>query len=78
MEEREEILKIAEAARLLGVSPVTVGKWVKAGDFPHAFRLNPRTQSQWRIPKSDVDEFIRNRRRQQGYFRMPVELISEQ
>jgi excisionase family DNA binding protein len=72
MESEEEILTTAAAAKLLGISVGQMGKWLVAGHFPNAYRLNPHLQSHWRIPKSDVDEFIQERRKLRGYYRMPV------
>lgn len=68
-----EILTTAQAARVLGVSIGQMGKWLMLGDFPNAYRLNPlRSQSAWRIPKSDIDAFIAKRRAQRGWIRLPV------
>ena len=74
MDEREEILTTAAAAKLLGISPLTLAKWLAAGNFPNAYRLNPlKTQSPWRIPQGDIDDFIQKRRQLRGYYRMPVD-----
>ena len=71
MDEREEILTTAAAARLLGISPITMAKWIALGHFPNAYRLNPlRTQSAWRIPMADVKTFVQKRREQQGWYRV--------
>ncbi len=67
----EEYLTTAQVAKILGVSIPSVNLWVKAGDFPNAFRINPRTHSPWRIPRSDVDAFIERRTRKRGYFYVP-------
>ena len=69
----EALLTTAEVSRILGVTQAAISEWCKAGDFPNAFRLNPRTRSGWRIPRKDVDAFIEKRRQQRGFFRMPVE-----
>ena len=69
----EVILTTAEVSEILDVAQATISAWCMAGDFPNAYKLNPRTRSEWRIPKSDVDAFIERRRTQRGFFRMPVE-----
>jgi predicted DNA-binding transcriptional regulator AlpA len=70
--EEEEILTAAQVSKRLGVTQASISKWCQLGYFPHAFRINPMTRSPWRIPKVDVDAFIEKRRKQYGYFRMPV------
>jgi len=69
--EPEQILTTAEVAKLLGVTIGSISHWIKEGYFPNAFRVNPRSRSYWRIPKSDVDAFIELRTRQRGYFYIP-------
>jgi len=69
--ESEEMLTCAQVAKMLGVSKQSINRWVKEGHFPNAWRINPRLQSGWRIPKSDVDAFIALRRAQRGYFYVP-------
>ena len=71
--DEEEFLTTPKVAKLLGVSAAAVNLWLKDGDFPNAVRINPgRKHSPWRIPRSDVDQFIAKRRKARGYFRMPV------
>ncbi len=72
--EEEEILTTIEVSKILGVTPSSVTDWLKAGDFPRAYKLNPkRLKSAWRIPRGDVTAFIELRRQRDGYFRMPVQ-----
>ena len=68
----EITLTSEEAAKLLGVTTGAVTRWLQAGHFPNAWRLNPHLQSRWRIPKSDVDAFIQLRRTQRGFFYIPT------
>jgi predicted DNA-binding transcriptional regulator AlpA len=69
----EEILNTTEVSKILGVTPQSVSEWLKHGDFPRAYKLNPmRRKSAWRIPRGDVDGFIQKRRTLRGYFHMPV------
>jgi excisionase family DNA binding protein len=78
MESEEEILTTKQAAALLGISVGQMGKWLVAGHFPNAYRLNPNLASHWRIPRSDVNEFIQLRRKLRGYYRMPaVAVVSD-
>jgi len=67
----DEILTSAQVAKMLGVTQTSISQWLKAGYFPNAYRINPRTRSPWRIPKSDVDTFIEERRKARGFFYMP-------
>jgi predicted DNA-binding transcriptional regulator AlpA len=69
--EEEEIMKTAEVSKRLGVTQAAISQWCQLGDFPHAYRVNPRTRSAWRIPKRDVEAFIEKRRKQYGYFYTP-------
>jgi predicted DNA-binding transcriptional regulator AlpA len=68
----EDLLTSAQVAKMLDVTPTTVSIWAGQGYFPNAYRINPRTQSAWRIPKGDVDAFIEERRQQRGYFYRPI------
>lgn len=77
MDERDEILTTAAAAQLLGISPITMAKWLSAGHFPNAYRLNPHLKSNWRIPRGDIDDFIQQRRKERGYYRMPVGVVAD-
>lgn len=73
MDEEEKFLTTPEVAKLLGVTQACVNVWLRAGDFPNAHRINPmRAHSPWRVPRSDVDEFIEQRRKQRGYFYVPT------
>lgn len=73
MNEEEKFLTTPEVAKLLGVTQACVNVWLRGGDFPNAHRINPmRAHSPWRVPRSDVDEFIEQRRKQRGYFYVPT------
>lgn len=77
--DRDEVIMTAtEVAKMLGVTSAAISHWCGWGYFPNAYKINPRKpKSAWRIPKRDVDAFIEERRRQQGFFRMPVEAQPE-
>ena len=49
-----EFLTVAEAARALGVSPITVWRWVNRGRL-NAYRVGPRSI---RIPRHEIDTMI--------------------
>jgi excisionase family DNA binding protein len=67
-----DVLTTTQVAEILGASVGSVNKWVDAGYFPNAYRLNPmRPRSGWRIPRGDIDLFIKKRREQRGFFYMP-------
>ena len=70
--EEDELMTTAQVAKYLGVTQASISKWCSAGDFPHAYRKNPRTRSEFRIPKRDVEAFIERRRKQYGYYYVPV------
>jgi len=71
VKEPEETLTSEEVAELLGVTEASINRWLKAGHFPNAWRINPYIRSRWRIPKSDVDAFFELRRKQRGFFYLP-------
>jgi excisionase family DNA binding protein len=56
----DEFYTVAQAARLLGVSPATVWRWIVAGKLP-AYRVGPR---RIRIRKEDLGRVITPARRQ--------------
>jgi predicted site-specific integrase-resolvase len=44
-------MKMGDVQRALGVkSPTTIKKWIKAGRFPNATRVN----GQWRLPAAEI------------------------
>jgi predicted site-specific integrase-resolvase len=68
LENAEIFLTVAEVARKLDIAENTLTTWLKAGDFPNAFRVNPRLKKgRWIIPKSDLDAFIEKRRKARGF-----------
>lgn len=53
----------AEAAERLGVSKVTVIRWIELGQFPGAHKSNPALKnSPWRIAAKTVADFETARR----------------
>lgn len=48
----ERILEVSQAARILKVSPATVGRMCEARLLPGAFDVGTRTRRHWRIPES--------------------------
>lgn len=68
----EEILTGPQVAKILDVSAASVNHWLKDGDFPGAYRINPnRPRSPWRIPRSALNAFIEKRRKERGYIYIP-------
>lgn len=56
-------ISVPDAAERLGVDRVTVWRWVQAGEFPNAYRLNPNNpRSPYRIPEEDITAFEEKRR----------------
>lgn len=49
-----DLLTLQETAKVLGVSPRTISRYLREGEFPHAKRIGRRV----RIPASDVKAFI--------------------
>ena len=78
VDENEELLTCAEVAEHLGVTIATISRWVRAGYFPNAWRINPHGhKSEWRIPKKDVEAFFELRRTQRGFFYIPTKTKAE-
>lgn len=60
-------MTVPDVAVRLGVSRITVWRWIKQGVFPNAYQLNPRVEgSPWRIPEDDVISFEEERKGRQG------------
>jgi excisionase family DNA binding protein len=51
----EDVMKISEIAKKVKVNSNTVTRWCNKGYFPNAFRVG----SSWRIPRADVENYIR-------------------
>jgi predicted DNA-binding transcriptional regulator AlpA len=69
----EKFLTAPEVGKMLGVTSACVNRWLDAGEFPGAYRCNPNLKkSRWRIPRGDVELFVEKRRKQRGYFYVPV------
>ncbi|MFQ5614747.1 MAG: helix-turn-helix transcriptional regulator [Anaerolineae bacterium] len=63
----DKVLTSAQAAARLGVTPRTIQRWVAAGVFPNAFKLDPGfIKSPFIIPVEDVEAFERKRRERQA------------
>lgn len=50
----EDVMKISEIAKKVMVGGNTVTRWCSKGYFPNAFRVG----SSWRIPRTDVENYI--------------------
>jgi predicted DNA-binding transcriptional regulator AlpA len=60
----ETKLKAHEVADMLGVTVQTVSNYCADGVFPNAFKLGNSKTHPWRIPQSDVDAYLRERRKE--------------
>lgn len=58
----KKLLTTAEAAQRLGVSQVTINKWIDLGYFPNAYKLSGTGNSPYRIPERDVQDFEQKRK----------------
>jgi len=60
----EKVYTAKEVAARLGVSPQSITLWIRKGQFPNAYRLNPdAARSPHRIPESDIIAFEKKRQR---------------
>jgi excisionase family DNA binding protein len=57
----EELLTVPEAARVLGLSEVTVYRYCKRGLFPNAQVVGAGRRAMWVIPRQDLDNLERPR-----------------
>lgn len=57
-------VKIAKAAKMLGVSPRTVTRWIHDNYFPGTIKSNPKakTGSPYLIPEEAIDKFQEERK----------------
>ena len=53
----EKLHSVEEAAEVLGISPVTLGDWLRAGKI-----IGTKIGRQWRITESDLQSFIEDSR----------------
>lgn len=54
-------LSVSQVAEKLGCSHNHVLNLISAGHFPNAYKMNPGKKSVYRIPKKDVDAFLKLR-----------------
>jgi predicted DNA-binding transcriptional regulator AlpA len=60
--EANRLLRKLEVCKLLGIDPVTLYHWIKAGEFPVGIILNPRSSiTAWK--QSEVLEWLDSRQR---------------
>lgn len=53
----QKLLRTKEAAERLGVTTVTITRWINRGVFPGAYKTGPYRKSAFVIPESDVIAF---------------------
>ena len=54
----EKLYSVEEAAEALGISPLTLGDWLRAGKI-----IGTKIGRKWRITESDLQAFIDKNRR---------------
>jgi len=55
-------LTTSQVCKILGCSHQLISLWIKQGNFPHAYKLNPqKINSPYRIPYEDVEAFLARR-----------------
>ena len=54
----ERLYSVEEAAEALGISPLTLGNWLRAGKI-----IGTKIGRKWRITESDLQAFIDKNRR---------------
>lgn len=62
-QEPEKLLTVDEVADYLRITHRAVQRYCKEGLFPGAFKLSDNT-SDWRIPQSGLDTYLKNQRDQ--------------
>jgi len=55
-------LSVAQVAIILSCSHNHVLNLIYSGQFPNAYKMNPHLRSRYRIPKKDVDAFLKLRK----------------
>lgn len=61
----ETMLTVLEAAKRLGIDRRTVNVWIRKGQLPGAYQLDPSNpRSRYRIPESDIERIESMRREQ--------------
>lgn len=71
MNTNEELLKPAEVAAALKMNERTVKRWLASGKLP-GFRLDEGAQKgDWRVRKSELDEWIAQRSAEASEARVP-------
>ena len=52
--EATDDLTVQQVAKMLGVDPQTVRRWLKTGAFPEAWKPTDSPKAVWHIPRSSV------------------------
>ena len=69
--DRPTLLRTKEVAQRLGVTSVTVTRWINRGHFPNAYKLGPYSKSPFVIPETDVISFEEKYRTAKGRQDLP-------
>ena len=61
-----KVFSVKEAAERLGVTRRTINHWIRQGQFPGVYKLNPNARnSPYRIPESDIAALEERRQERQ-------------
>ncbi len=60
----EHLLTVEEVAEFLRVTPRAIQRYCQEGQFPGAFKLTEGQTSDWRIPQSGLDAYLKRQRDQ--------------
>lgn len=60
-----KLFTTSQAAERLGVSVVTINKWIDRGYLPHAYKLSQGAKSPYRIPEADIEVLEEQRKAEQ-------------
>jgi excisionase family DNA binding protein len=60
----EPDMTVPQLAKVLGLRPETVRRYLAEGAFPNAYRTANGPKARWRIPRASVIAWRRNQRRQ--------------
>ena len=53
------MLTASQVCEVLGISPDTLKRLNKAGEFPGAMRATPRPTGHWRIPEKSLEDYLK-------------------
>ena len=66
IENQDELLDAKQAAQMMAVSERTIQRMAERRVFPKAYKAGDGTRSRWRIPRLDVENFIKQQQQDRG------------